>query len=98
MRADADFGTAVTEARHLGLEALKDEAYRRAHAGVSEPVFYQGRQVATIQKYSDTLLMFLIKQGDPSYRDSYHAPEEGPQVSIRDVMAAIRPEPDAGPA
>ena len=25
---------------------------------------------------SDVLLMFLIKQADPSYRDNYHTPED----------------------
>ena len=42
---------------------------------------------------SDVLLMFLIKQADPTYRESYRAPEdESDKVSLRDVMNAIRPE------
>ena len=42
---------------------------------------------------SDVLLMFLIKQADPSYRDNYHTPEDDTdKVSLRDVMNAIRPE------
>ena len=75
MRADADFKAAVEEARDVGIEALKDIAYKRA------------------SDKSDILLMFLIKQADPSYRDSYRAPEdEEAKVSLRDVMNAIRPE------
>ena len=52
---------------------------------------------ARAAKRSDVLLMFLIKQADPSYRESYRAPEdESDKVSLRDVMNAIRPEaPDA---
>ena len=79
MRLDDAFAKAVDEARALGIEALKDEAYSRAMG-------WRGRA-------SDILLMFLIKQADPSYRDNYHAPEdEGDKVSLRDVMNAIRPE------
>ena len=41
--------------------------------------------------------MFLIKQADPTYRESYRAPEdEEAKVSLRDVMNAIRPEPSGG--
>ena len=48
--------------------------------------------VRAVEK-SDILLMFLIKQADPSYRDSYRAPEDDTdKVSLRDVMNAIRPE------
>ena len=49
---------AVEEARNVGIEALKDEAYVRA------------------RDRSDVLLMFLIKQADPTYRESYRAPED----------------------
>lgn len=66
---DIEFADAFERARRCGLEVLKDEAHRRAYEGVREPVFYQGEVVAHVQKYSDILLMFLIKQADPSYRE-----------------------------
>ena len=74
---------AVDEARALGIEALKDEAYSRAMG-------WRGRA-------SDILLMFLIKQSDPSYRDNYHAPEdEGcPGVPTCRDGTRYRPERDA---
>ena len=103
MRAEPDFNTAVQEAREIGKEPYRDvlteEAHWRATGGTQEPVFYRGEIVATIRKYSDNLLMFLLKREDPSYRDSYRAPEDDSgQVSIREVLAAIRPElNDAGP-
>ena len=103
MRAEPEFKAAVEEAREIGKEPYRDmlteEAHRRA-TGIQEPVFYRGEIVATIRKYSDNLLMFLLKREDPSYRDSYRAPEDDSgQVSIREVLAAIRPElNDAGPA
>ena len=68
---DSDFHDAFEDARSCGREVLIDEAHRRAYSGVEEPVFYKGEEVATIRKYSDTLLMFLIKQSDPSYREHF---------------------------
>ena len=70
-KEDADYHDAFEEARLCGIEVLKDEAHRRAYEGILEPVFYQGDEVATVRKYSDTLLMFLIKQADPSYREHF---------------------------
>ena len=47
----------MEEAREL----LEAEARRRAAMGVEEPVFYKGQVVGHIRKYSDNLLMFLLK-------------------------------------
>lgn len=46
-------------------ERLETEARRRAVEGVLEPVYYQGMKCGTIIKYSDTLLMFLLKGANP---------------------------------
>lgn len=70
-REDTDFALAFDEARKCGLEVLKDEAHRRAYEGIDKPVYYQGEEVAVLKEYSDTLLMFLIKQHDPSYREHF---------------------------
>lgn len=48
---------------------LIDEAHRRAYNGVDEPVFYMGEKIATVTKYSDTLLIFLIKATGGKFRD-----------------------------
>ena len=95
MRAEPDFKAAVEEARAIGsgpyVDTLTDEAHRRAVEGIQEPVFYKGERVATVRKYSDNLLMFLIKREDPSYRDSYRAPEDDTgKVNLVDVIAAIQ--------
>lgn len=68
---DSEFHDAFEEARTCGAEILKDEAHRRAHEGVEQAVWYQGEVAGYVQKYSDTLLMFLIKQADPSYREHF---------------------------
>lgn len=69
--SDREFASAWDEAKKQGLEVLKDEAWRRAHDGVTEPHFHQGELVGYVRKASDTLLMFLIKQADPSYREHF---------------------------
>ena len=53
----ADWDEAMEEAREL----LEAEARRRASIGVDEPVFYKGKVVGHVRKYSDNLLMFLLK-------------------------------------
>lgn len=45
----------------IASDLLEDEAVRRAKEGVEEPVYQGGKQVGTVRKYSDQLLMFLLK-------------------------------------
>lgn len=59
--ADPVFAVAWDRALEAGTDRLEDEAFRRAAIGVVEPVFYQGKECGTVRKYSDSLLMFLLK-------------------------------------
>lgn len=60
------------------IDLLEAEALRRGKEGVAEPVWYQGREVGEVQRYSDTLLIFLLKALRPEkYRDNYHVAVEG---------------------
>lgn len=68
--SDGEFAASWDEAVKVGLQVLKDEAWRRAYQGVLEPKGIAGKKVM-VRKYSDTLLMFLIKQHDPSYREHF---------------------------
>ena len=71
----ADWDEALEEAREL----LEAEARRRAAIGVDEPVFYKGKVVGHIRKYSDNLLMFLLKAHWPEkFRDNYAVEHSGP--------------------
>lgn len=84
--AHADFAQAWKEALQSAMEiVLEPEAVRRGVEGVNEPVFHQGTRIATVKKYSDTLLIFLLKGGKPDvYKDRYEhsGPGGGPiQVS-----------------
>ena len=71
LKEDADYAKAFQAAQIVATETLIDEARRRAVEGVDEPVgWYQGRPGGTVKRYSDNLLMFLIKAQRPEYRDS----------------------------
>ena len=66
-----EFAEAWARAMRTGLTVLEDEMHRRAIDGTAEPVFHQGEQCGTVQKYSDTLAIFLAKAHDPEkYRDN----------------------------
>ena len=52
------------------LEKMVLEVDRRAMEGFDKPIFQGGQQVGTQRVYSDNLLMFSVKQRDPSYRDA----------------------------
>lgn len=62
---DEDFAAAWDVAYEQGTDALEAEAERRALRGVSEPVFHRGEIVGHVQKYSDILLIFLLKARRP---------------------------------
>lgn len=58
---DGDFRASWDEALEDAYDMLEAEARRRAFEGVDEPVFYQGHEVGTVCKYSDSLAQFLLK-------------------------------------
>jgi len=74
---NVQFAEAWEKAAELGADALEDEARRRAHDGVDEPltcakglVLGEDGQPVMVKKYSDTLLIFLLKGAKPEkYRD-----------------------------
>ncbi len=68
--ADPEFAQAWDDAVEEGTEDLEEEARRRAYKGVLEPVFHQGAECGFVRKYSNTLLIFLLKGRKPDvYRD-----------------------------
>lgn len=67
---EPEFAEEWEKAKALGTEALEDEARRRAYEGWEEPVWHQGEQCGTVRKFSDTLLIFLLKGLKPeTYRE-----------------------------
>ncbi len=86
-----DFAEAWDEAAKVSVYTLEDEAMRRAVDGVAEPVYYKGERIDTIAKYSDTLLIFLLKGLAPEkYRDNLRAEltgEDGGPIRTEDTTA-----------
>lgn len=67
---DAEFAAAWEEALDEAADTMEREAFRRAVDGVEEPVYHQGVEVGAVRKYSDTLLIFLLKATRPEkYRE-----------------------------
>lgn len=86
---DAEFRRRWREAVNKSVDVLEEEARRRAVIGVEEPVFHRGEICGHVQKYSDTLLIFLLKGMRPKkYRDNWNG-----QLAIdakMDVRATAR--------
>jgi hypothetical protein len=57
--------------KNIAVDLLEDEARRRAFQGTNEPVYQGGKKVGIVKKYSDTLLIFLLKCLKPDqYKDT----------------------------
>ncbi|HUX16374.1 MAG TPA: hypothetical protein VMW52_07855 [Phycisphaerae bacterium] len=81
---EPDYAQRFEHAREDAKELLIAEARSRAHEGV--PVTYKGKRLRGVRQYSDPLLMFLIKQADPSYRENArmeHTGAAGAPIEIR---------------
>jgi hypothetical protein len=96
-RTDAAFRAAWAEATELGTESLEHEATRRAYHGVEEPVIYKGTQCGAVTKYSDTLLIFLLKARKPHvYRDRAEDSSKPTTININ-IVNVDSEAPDAEP-
>jgi len=72
MQSDPDYPALFKAADQTAAEALEAEARRRAVQGTAKPVFYKGEECGTVQEYSDTLLIFLLKGAMPGkYKDNF---------------------------
>ncbi len=65
IREDPDFVIGFESAKEDANDSLIKEARRRAVKGVPDAVYYKGKVVGVKTWHSDTLLMFLLKAGDP---------------------------------
>lgn len=68
---DLAFAAAWDDALDQAADVMEREAWRRAVQGTTEPVYGrigkdQDGQIGEVQKYSDTLLIFLLKAARPS--------------------------------
>jgi len=65
LEEDPDYPALFIAATEQAGERLEQEARRRAVEGVKEDVYYQGKPCGVVTKYSDTLLIFLMKGAMP---------------------------------
>jgi len=69
-----NYRTAFAAARRritdLDGDAGEEEIKRRGIDGVLEPVFYKGKPVGAIRKYSDYLLLCFVRARKAAYRES----------------------------
>lgn len=72
-RADEEFRRGHDNATEVACDALEEAARTRAVDGVAEPVYHMGQVCGEVQRYSDTLLIFLLKGARPQkYRESLY--------------------------
>jgi hypothetical protein len=60
-------------AKDRAADTLEAEARRRACEGYDDPIFFQGMQVGSVKRYSDLLMIFLLKAARPDTFRDYHS-------------------------
>ena len=81
--ADSDFAAAWDDALDQAADTMEREAFRRAVEGVEETVYgrvdrYSDGEIGKVRKYSDTLLIFLLKGARPEkYRERQQVEHTG---------------------
>ena len=65
-RRHAGFAAAWEDALEEAADRLEMEAFRRAVDGVGEERFFGGRVIGEVTRYSDSLLMFLLRARRPA--------------------------------
>lgn len=103
LAANLEYAEAFAAAKDEFVEVLEVEARRRAADGTLEPVFFKGEQCGEIRKYSDTLMIFLLKANRPDkYRDEVRIITESEiDAELHRLEAALgagRPSLEGSPA
>lgn len=69
MERDENFAEEVELARQKFADTIERAVFDRAVDGVDEPVYYQGKEVGKVRKYSDSLAALVLKRHRPEYRE-----------------------------
>ena len=92
-REDAAFSAAWDEAFEQGTDVLEDIALKRATVGNQRPVYQGGKQVGTVQEFSDHLLLATLARRREAWRQSKTKVElsgkDGGPVQVHHVRALI---------
>lgn len=102
-RQDQTFAEAWDEALDIAVDLLEGEARSRAVEGVEQPRFHQGRICGTVRKYSDSLLMFLLRAHRPeTFREGKDAGSDdmerhlkGAKEKLAARLEALAPDNDS---
>lgn len=84
------FDAAWAEAIEQAADMMEAEALRRAVHGVQEPVYYKGKIVGHVLKYSDVMLIFLLKAARPEkFRERFeHTGKDGGPIEF-DALSVL---------
>jgi len=84
---EADYAKAFDHAKEEAGDILEAEARRRAVEGCEVPVYQGGRKVGTTRRYSDLLLIFLLKGAKPEkYGDKAVSDSDDGKVEVRSMI------------
>lgn len=87
---EPEFAAAWADAEEQAADDMEAEARRRAMAGVNEPVYQGGKKVGAVRRFSDTLLIFLLKGARPEkFRERVSAEHSGPGGGPIPVAATV---------
>ncbi len=88
---DSIYAQRFEKTQEEAAQVLEDEAVRRAYEGNLEPVFYEGEVAEYVLKYSDALLMFLLRglraKRYNTQRTELSGPDSGPIPLSNDLLA-----------
>jgi hypothetical protein len=86
-KEDEAYQVKFDQAQSEAITYLEDIAIQRATEGWKEPVYYKGEDVGKVRKFSDALLMFMLKGAAPNkYReriDQNHSGAISQTIEIR---------------
>ena len=79
--SEPKFAEAWTLALEEAADRLASEAMRRAIEGFEEVKYFKGEPVGTVRKYSDQLLMFLLK----AYKPNLYGQKSGQEQNMENT-------------
>ena len=79
---DGKYMECFQDVLEMAADLMEEEATRRAIRGIEEPVFYKGEVVGHIRKYSDLLLIFMLKGARPEkFRDRFEVSRSSEDIA-----------------
>lgn len=95
-KTDPEFEEQFLDVEEEITQALEREAMRRAAEGVTRPIFHLGKEIGVERKFSDTLLIFLLKARRPDvYRERIDIQDERERSERAEIARASDAELDA---